>query len=444
MMFALLSMAHAGDLWDRCVEEHRLPSVYADQGRALQRLALKAPENALEGLKDLEVYGSQCPTLFMTQAGIAHGQGRNAEARDALETAESLGAWPEVLRAIAIAYARAGDPSRLAEAVQTNPNDGPLRMRWITSLSPSAQAPMLREAIQRHREDPQTLIHALTMLSQGGRRLEAIERGQEAVARLDDPELHATVEGLLAPHSKPDAPRPRLPGEIRILDDGTEEITVYSPTRARQALTKRLHDLGWTEESQVAGGTRYRSLATVKPWVIIYDDGRVKVQERGTVNTTKRKNTARLGYSGIDLGEAPNGKYGGVTLGSNVISKRKLRAKRAKLMEDIWLEVSTWRQARDRIVVQNQLDATLPTQLTNLWNDGVPLYGDMPLTTRAERRNAILDHWASRGCSEAGDAARTIIARFVELEINDSATPTTPEEIQRAEQNNRCGHAWTH
>lgn len=430
-------------LWERCVSEGSLPSALLKRARDLQHQALTEPESASIGLAALEDYAAHCPTLFMVRAGIAHARGRDAEAEAALAKAESLADWPEIVRAVAVAADRAGDPSRLDDAVAASPEDATIRMRWIRSKPPSEQTSLLRQALRIHPDDAALQRAAIAILAERGNRLEAIAHGRAALKRLDDPQLLALVDELDAPHRGRGPRRPSHAPQVRVLDDGTEEITVFSPAVARETLTRRLHELGWSRESPVTGGTRYRSVNNVQPWITVYDDGRVDVQRSGVVDMPLRKRTRRLGYSGLDVGEVPSGDYGGVTFGRNVVSRRKLRAKRTAVMENIWLEVSAWRMARDLVVVRTQLDEVLPGKLTALWDDGIPLSGSGHIDDPAERRQAILRHWASRACSDAGDAARVVITRFVLFEIDDSEFPSTAQEIDSAVASSPCDTAWS-
>ena len=47
------------------------------------------------------------------------------------------------------------------------------------------------------------------------------------------------------------------------------------------------------------------------------------------------------------------------------------------------------------------------------------LYGEKVLATPAQRRQALLDHWSSRGCTEAGESVRKSVSTFLELEVNE-------------------------
>lgn len=436
MVFSLLLIAHAtasSDLWNRCVEEGRATPAQAERGRTLQRQVFVNKQIAQAGLDSLAEAAPGCPTVFMVRAGLLHANGLDDAARRDLGRAAALAPWPEVLRADAVASDEGGDPSKLEAAVEANPQDAALRLRFIQTLPPSERTTMLREALDLHPDSQAIAEAAILGLAESGYLLEAVKRGRELLAR--HPSLRALVDQLDAQFSGPPAPRERRPSEVRTLDDGTEEVIVYSPNVARERLTERLVELGWNQQKSINGGTRYQSLASGKPYVDVFDNGEIHVQESGVVRTAKPDQSVRLGRSGVDLG----GGTSAVTFGASAVSKKKLRGERTALMESIWLEVTEWRQARGNVEFQAAVMEDLPDKLAALWENGTPLYGEKVLATPAQRRQAMLDHWSSRGCTEAGESVRKSVSTFLELEVNESETPLTAAEITAAEAADLCG-----
>lgn len=123
---------------------------------------------------------------------------------------------------------------------------------------------------------------------------------------------------------------------------------------------------------------------------------------------------------------------------SELVSARKLRPDRIRLMEDIQYEISAWRQAKTREAFAKALDEQLPDKLQALWDHGIPMYGEGTLETRAERRQALLSHWSTRACSPEGDAAAERIALFLEREVGESEHPMTAAEVRHAEHVETC------
>lgn len=222
------------------------------------------------------------------------------------------------------------------------------------------------------------------------------------------------------------------PDPFRQHPDGSWEVVVRRPDAAREALVARLAELGWAPAEEVRGGQRYRSNAPVQPFVTIYEDGRVEVQEHGVVTLRDPPEGIRLGRTGVRLGGP------GITV-SEVISARKLHPRRMALMEAIRSEVTALRVAHDDIAWASQLDAHLPRALQALWDHGEPLYGAETLPDAPARRRALLAHWGSRACTPDGDAAAAVVARFLQLEVDPGPTPSTDAERAHAEAHAACG-----
>lgn len=406
MLFLLLSAAHADDLWSRCLTEERLTSAQADTGRALQARAFREPRKVEPDVRSLVIEAPRCPAPRLTLGAILHATGRDDEAHDVLGAASRVAAWPEVL----LAHAMTGepDPQVLERAVEANPNHNALRMRWIQSSElPSQRTGRCRKAMANE-PDVELARYCLEVLDGAGYRLEAIEQAQTLITDL--PELEDQLAALDADFRPAD--RTRRATEIRTLEDGTEEIVVYSPKAAREAITARLATVGLVDAKPINGGVRYRSEDPNQPAVRVYDDGRVEVQESGKV---KRSNPQQGMF----------------------ISKRKLRSKRNRVLEAIYPEVSAWRQAKALAEFQRSVLEELPPKLESLWKEGISIEGSARYETPAERRQALLAHWSSRGCDDSGRLVRQEVERYLRLEVLE-AGPIPLEEIEHAEAADAC------
>ncbi len=411
-------------MWERCEEEERISTL----GLAAARKAMvEHPPGSREQLTALDRLIEQhpeCPALWMARAGVHHGEGRGDVALEDLKKAAEVGGeWPEVQRALAVAMHREGEAGEVLDtAIALNPEDGLLKIYQAAEHKPSERPDLLKAAVDAHPADADVAVAAVDALVESGRPLEAVALARERQLHLDDPRLAQRIATLDQPFDGEEEVRVRRPAEFRTLEDGTEEVIVYSPERARQQLENRLSELGWTNAKPIGGGIRYRTDKPVQPWVEIYDDGRVVVQKKGLVKTPQ--GTTRPGQSMIP-----------------VISERKLRRKRTKLMEDIWFEVTAWRQARIRVAFQEQLGERLPDQLTAVWEEGVPMYGEGSLDTRVARRKELLDYWATRACSPDGEAAREVVETFLARVVMESSHPATGPEIQAAQARCSCDGA---
>ncbi|MCB9677603.1 MAG: hypothetical protein H6737_21025 [Alphaproteobacteria bacterium] len=427
-------LALADPVADRCVESGSLDAAGHADLVVLRRRSFAEPDAVLVDAERFADRWPDCPAGWMLAAAIERARAREDEALAHLDRAAGVAPdWPEVARAHAAAHARSGDPSHLAQAYALAPDDAELEVLRILSLPVSERADPWRALIQRHPDDSTAVRAALEGLVEAGHPLEARELGLLAVDQNGDGALAEVVAGLRSPYEPPPPPRERRPAEYRVLEDGTTEIVVYSPGRAREALTSRLAEIGYGHAEPIRGGTRYHSDTPVRPYVDILDDGTVHVQESGAVSL------AGPPPPGIKLGNTGARLWGPILSVSEVISARKLRPDRVRVMEEIWLEVTEWRQAMTRQTFAGALGEALPDRLQALWDDGEPFYGEERLETPAARRAALLAHWATRACTDEGDAAAAIVARFLLLEVDASETPLLAEEIARAEAEAACG-----
>lgn len=402
-MFLLTALA-APLPFGRCVDNGRLGGLEHREIDTAMAGAFLDPGAALPTLERIGGAWPGCDAVWMARAGLLHALGRRSEALAALRRAEQVALGPEAQRALALALHGAGEGGDTLASAAASTAD-PLLLRLAAGELPlSERVDALLAAVEQHPTEIPLLLEAITTLRDAGRPREAVERGRAWLEVVESPELAALVGGVERPFLIDDTRRIQRPAEYRTLDDGTEEVVVYSPALARRALEERLAALGYTEGKEVNGGTRYRSERPVSPWVEIRDDGTVEVQKSGKIKPAK----------------LPDGR----TMIPS-ISEKKLRPDRIRVMEAIAYEMSVWQQARTLQTFQQTLDERLPVQLTALWEAGEPLFGEGVLATQAERRDAMVAYWSGRACNQEGQAARTVVERFLRNVVQESPAALT-------------------
>lgn len=417
-MILLLSAAWANPVtFEVCVEAGSLPKIAAEEAGEAVEAGFRDPEAGGTQLSGLIERHPDCGALYMARAGTLHARGREQEAEADLRKAGELGD-PNALRALAVhLHDRDGAGEVLDEAVEQHPDDAHLKVLRAQEKPLSQRPTLLLEAFEAHPDDPEVALELIGVLDEAGRPWEAIERGKAWLETHEDSQVASLVAAIEAPFEEEERFRP-TPGEFKILADGTEEVVVYSPARARQELENRLLDLGWTETKEKNGSKRFRSPKPVQPYVDIFPGGEVFVQKKGLVKTTEP-----VPGQGTPI---------------PVISERKLRKKRVRLMEDIAPQVWRWQQAIAREVFQEQLNQTLPDALTALWERGVPIEGSGTHATLDERRDALVKHWQTRACTPEGDAVRAIVGTFFERIVQESEAALSQSEIEAAQKGAAC------
>jgi len=427
MWFGLLGVAMASGvephMWEHCVE---LDLLSEEDHRAVRKVMVSHPPGAPQLRTAIDGFieaNPRCPALWMARAGVSHAEGRADEALVDLKQAAAVGEdWPAVQRALAVAMHQAGGAGEVLErAIELSPDDALLKLYHADEHPPSERSRLLLEAVNAHPDNIEVAIAAVDSLAKT-EPLRAVALARERYAHLPDPELKKRIHRLQG-HFDAEAPdRIRRPAEFRTLEDGTEEVVVYSPASARAAITERLASMGYGEGVQIDGGIRYRSEKALEPWVKVYDDGRVEVQSAGWAET-----------------EDPMADDGTITIPS--ISKKKLAKRRAKVLENIWYEVTVWRQARIRVAVQEMLGVRLPDQLAALWERGEPMFGEGEVEEVSARRAALLDYWASRPCTEDGKMTREVVETYMRRVVQESEAPFTSDEIAAASSRSTCPDA---
>lgn len=403
--------------FEGCVQAETLPRIAAEEANEAVVAGYNAPERGAELLTALIERHPDCGALWMARAGTRHARGLDEEAEDDLRRAQRLGD-PNALRALAVhLHDRDGAGEVLDLAVEQHPDDAHLKVLRAQEKPVSQRSSLLVEAHEAHPDDAEVTLEMVTALDDAGRPWEAIERGRSWLEHHPNAQVEALVAQIEAPFEEEERFRP-TPGEFKTLADGTEEVVVYSPARARQELENRLIQLGWTEVKEKKGRKRFRSPKPVQPFVDIFDGGVVFVQKSGLVKTTEPQP--------------------GQGTPIPVISERKLRKKRVRLMEDIAPQVWAWQQAITRETFQEKLNQSLPDALTLLWEHGQTLEGEGELESLEQRRDALIIHWQTRACTPEGDAVRAIVGKFFERIVQESEVALSEAAVAAAEKEGAC------
>ncbi len=243
--------------------------------------------------------------------------------------------------------------------------------------------------------------------------------------------LAASAQEAPAPEPEPEpAPEPAPAPAV------SEEVIVYGQLRVEQAralIVERLEDLGYGEEVVDLGDrTIYRHAAAWHGEVVLHDDGwmvvkRQPVRVEGRRMPWADRNTP-LAWAGCHLWP-----WLCVRMGGGTYSHRKWMAVETGAVQALHEPVRAWGDRVADLHTEETVDA-LPQRLLALWEEGVPLSGDGPLETWAERRSALLEYYASRTDTVWGEAVRDGVAAFLRAVVQQSDEPLTAGEIERYRQ----------
>lgn len=145
-------------------------------------------------------------------------------------------------------------------------------------------------------------------------------------------------------------------------DRPAETVIVYSREAARLRLERELTELGYDRVTRRGDRARYEASGSIMPVVDVYTGGRVDVQRWGVVRRSVDGRVS-LGRSGVTFGSD------GFSL-DNVISARKLRGRRTRVLSILQPAIQGWR----RTVALEAFDSTLDRlhrSLRSLWVEGV-------------------------------------------------------------------------
>lgn len=256
----------------------------------------------------------------------------------------------------------------------------------------------------------------------------------DAAARTLDPALLARARALAADLDAGEALITALRGPDPLpprMDEVSEVVVVVAKdSDARlQALVDRMTELGYSEPNELRNGDLVFSSPYVsRPAVTLHPDGSFDVQRSGMV-LIKATPGASSGGSTTGVPDAP--------LIPRIISERKLRGYRDRLMNEIRPDLVAWREALCTEGFEDRLLVEVPAVLDRVWRDGVGRSGET-LPTPEARRAELLEYWVTRTCTAEGDAVRTLIARFLRQEVQPSAWPVTAAEVAAVDADRRC------
>jgi hypothetical protein len=404
--------------------------------RAVGRGDLEAAHAELAALQAIQPHGPETLRLARWVGCLDVGT-VSAEAigalwearRRAIVHAGSLAAIDvlvEGARSCPAALALRGTEADLRTAVQLVPDDGGLKRALGRTLldqgRPSEALPWLEDAAASGVVDPVAL--AVARADTAPDRRTELDVLVEAVEATRDPRLLERARGLAESLEVDDA----LDGVLRSAplpppaDEATEEIVVVAEdSDARLArIVERLSELGYGEPVKRRNGRlHFPHQGLHRPWVTLHPDGRVDVQEDGRVLVKK--------YPWLE--DSP--------MEWRIISKRKLKERRARVLEAIRGEVAEWRDMLCQEGLEERLLTEIPSVLDGIWHDGIGR-GGSSLPTPAARRRELLEWWATRTCTPEGEAVRTVIARYLATEVQTSEWPVTPDELTEAQVLARC------
>ncbi len=210
------------------------------------------------------------------------------------------------------------------------------------------------------------------------------------------------------------------------------EMVVYGERlvdQARREVVETIEELGYDAEVKDQGDrVIYRHPAAWYGEVVLHDDGWMQVKRQ------------RLRVEGRAVPWAKQKNSVGAWLGCFVYPWACIRVYGATVSRRRWMGTQTRTVAElapkvevlgDRIadLETTRRLASLPDRLEALWNDGTPLEGDEPLTTMAERRQAVLEYWGSRTDTVWGRRVRQSIEDFVEAVVQDGPHAYTRAEL---------------
>jgi hypothetical protein len=131
-----------------------------------------------------------------------------------------------------------------------------------------------------------------------------------------------------------------------------------------------------------------------------------------------------------------------IQVGGQVIGKRKLAHHKEDIVRATRYEMKEWQQAVVAHAMDKRLNTELPDLLDAIWHTGHPSEDEgVFLETPAQRREAILNFWSNRSCVPEGASVREVVATYIEREIQTSQSPATTEEVQQANESQRCDKA---
>ena len=207
-------------------------------------------------------------------------------------------------------------------------------------------------------------------------------------------------------------------------EDGTIVIEEGSPEelRRRAELFQELRDGGYRKGKRRGDFTVFNSYVPWEPRVLVHDDGWILVKRAPPRIHAPGRSFADEGKKREYLWclIAPTAC---VSVGGWVVSDAKLGPRIAEVYDRTHDEVRSLNDAVARRAMETRLNTQIPADLEAIWGRA-----DAPVE---ERRRLLFLYWDTRTDTPEGDAAREAIHAFLEGVVQVSATPYTPEELER-------------
>jgi len=205
------------------------------------------------------------------------------------------------------------------------------------------------------------------------------------------------------------------------------EVIVYADLlveRARNEVVAALEQQGYTDVKRRDGYSVMMHQYPHKGQIFLYDDGRMEVRRQGIrfgphKNEWSENNKALAWLVCVT--------HLCVRPGGVVVGKRKFKGYEDGVVRASQSTVHTWNERLADRGLGVRLD-TLPDQLQMLWDEGIPLEGDVLLTTYEDRRDALYAFWQARTDSLYGEAVRQAVEGFVRGVVQSSEHPFAADE----------------
>lgn len=245
----------------------------------------------------------------------------------------------------------------------------------------------------------------------------------------------AVSVGQDVPAATPDETTPpteRTAATEPVGDEEYEEILVtdVQVSDARDAVVRRMEDLGWRSRRRRDGIVVFRGQESWMGKARLYPSGDLEFSQ--PVLAISGPRDAGGGFDDRQmLGNDQQSGTAGIS-GSALPDPRRVRAAQETIRRKIHPSVIEFRETVQKKAFSERL-RNLPEQLDQLWADGTPLYGINTLETPKDRRTFVLGYWATRAPTPEGRAVCRAIEAWLRNTVQASDTPATPEEVQAAE-----------
>lgn len=248
------------------------------------------------------------------------------------------------------------------------------------------------------------------------------------------PEPEITARNLPDP---PERPRALKQNEIIVWGERLES--------AHEAVAQKLHSMGYQNKRRGDGFSVWRPEGKEnrwKPTVTVYDDGWFTVKSglaayQGLGVQQVAGTPAHGGSPAPSFDRAPGAPA--LSVGFAFATKRQKKAAEARVARQIHPYIMQIAEARADGKLLESLEE-LPNELDSVWYRGETVQGDA-LPTIISRQRFILDLWASRTRTRAGETIREAIADYLINEVHPES-PLPSRFVRQAEQICGCDFPW--